>query len=212
MDGQSKQWVERWEQGRTCWDLKGPHPYTAKLCAEMAKLGLLHAHGSAYVPGCGHAHDAAYFAEHGFETVASDITQQAIDAAKAIYGSLKGLTLRVEDCLVTDESASYDVVFDRAMLCALEPALRPVYVQACWSRLKDGGLFLSIPFTEVRLPEKRLGPPFAVSAQEIYQLFRERFSLVWWQDYEQPSMDDLIQKEALMAWRRKPLTSLGCKA
>jgi SAM-dependent methyltransferase len=140
---------------------------------------------------------------HGIkQVVAKDLVPKAIDEARSLYGSMSGLTLFCGD--VTDfpktEESSYDGVFDRAMLCALNGEQRADYVKAMTACLKPGGLFASIPFAETGNPNS--GPPFAISDAELRDVFKPHFEILHLEPRVSPACDQKILSEYLFLARK----------
>jgi thiopurine S-methyltransferase len=195
-------WQARWEQGRTGWDLSGAHPLLDRLLASWRKRVTIQSTERVWVPGCGRAHDAFHFATLGFRVVASDLIGKAVDCANALY-THPNLDIVQEDALMPTDRGIFDAVYDRAMLCALEPEHRSQYVDACYRQLKPGGYFLSIPFTTVVFADQtRKGPPYAIGHESFAPLFKSGWTLIYWQDIEVSSLEGVIQSEALVIWRR----------
>jgi Thiopurine S-methyltransferase (TPMT) len=181
----SEFWLERWRSGKTGWDLGGPHPQTARLVdACRAWLGRPIDECLAYVPGCGRAHDAAFLAGLGAEVTGVDVSGEAIAEAKSLYGDVAGLHLFVGDAVSPEgvdarERGLWSLVFDRAMLNALEPTLRARYVDAALARLGPGGVFASIAITSV--PEGSTPPPFPLGVGDYDTLFGTKARRIVWE-------------------------------
>ena len=198
-------WHERWQENKTAWDLNGPHPVTRELLELTAKLAPGEPSGKWLIPGCGRAHDAQELFRAGVkEVVAKDLVPKAIEEARSVYGSTLGLRLVCGD--VTDvsmaEEASFNGIFDRAMLCALSGELRTNYVLAMTRLLKPGGIFASIPFAETGNPES--GPPFAITDSELRQRFNSRFEILHLEPRVSPACDQKILKEYLFLAKKRP--------
>lgn len=141
-------WKKFWDEGLTPWNLGGAHPLLKKIVKKVEKISLIDIkESSILVPGCGHAHDAAALAKMGAKTMAFDVIEAAIDAAKALYGDRENLQLLVADALNPPQiwKESFTAVFDRAMLCALAPKDRTAYLASCYNALKDEAVFLFWP-------------------------------------------------------------------
>lgn len=202
---ESQYWQQRWQDGETAWDIGKPHRLTSKLW-QLAQTHLSidkNTKLKIYVPGCGQAHDAAFFAELGHDVVAADFAPGAIKAAQARYSELKNLQLRVEDAASyeADEVGKYDVIFDRAMLCALRPELRGDFLHACAKRLKSGGLFISLPFTKLNT-EPGSGPPFEINEPMLRDLFAKGWQFLNYKPETSGHTTDRIREEALFVASR----------
>ena len=210
-------WDARWKDGQTGWDLGGPHPLLAELVNRAVVAGLPES-SSIYIPGCGRAHDAVWFAGRGFKVVAADFSATAIEAAGknlklliqsgAIENDVASrIELRVEDatnCDAQDESY-YQAVFDRAMYCALRPELRSDYLDAIAERLASGGFFLSLPFSQTATtPEKPKGsgPPFEVTKAQMIDHFSQYFELIAFEPRRDGATDQRVIEEFLTIWKR----------
>lgn len=196
-------WAERWRGGRTSWDLGGPHPRLGELIHEASELDLLPAGSRVLEPGCGRAHGGAALARQGYSVTAFDVVEEAIAEARKLYGDVPGLSFAVQDALtpVAAWRGQFRAVVDRAFLCALPKDKRRAYIDACFAHLAPGGVFLSIPFTEVRR-EPEAGPPFALPMIELTSLMAPGFSLVRAEE-RRVDGDGIIARETLCIFRRR---------
>lgn len=198
-------WQERWSAKTTGWDQGGPHPLLRPLVDAVYTLMPHTRGGKVYAAGCGRAHNEAALAQLGFEVTAEDFVPQAITEAQALYHACPRLTLRCADVFRVEpcDEARYDIVFDRAMYCAIQPKFRSAYLKAVLCRLKPGGLFMGIPFVEKTAETAAEGPPFAAPLVELMSRLRELATLVYWQ--ERPVVGDLktVTTEATMIWRKR---------
>lgn len=203
MAHESQYWQQRWQDGQTGWDIGKPHRLTPKLW-QLAQASLDKPQGklAVYVPGCGQAHDAAFFAKLGHDVVAADFAPGAIAAAKKTYGTLPNMTCVVADAAQCppEEIDQYDVIFDRAMLCALRPELRDAFLRACLLRLRSGGLFISLPFTKTA-GEPGSGPPFEISTVQLRKYFTKSWELVRLEPDTTGHITEKILEEALLVAR-----------
>lgn len=70
-------------------------------------------------------------------------------------------------------ASSFDVIWDRASIVAIDPSLRPQYVQLLFQLLKPGGriLLLTVEKRTGTVPEAlRIGPPYSLSEMELREL------------------------------------------
>jgi 2-polyprenyl-3-methyl-5-hydroxy-6-metoxy-1,4-benzoquinol methylase len=195
-----KAWQSRWQDGTTGWDLGMAHPSIAELLELSYKLAEVQPGFRAYVPGCGRGHEGAFLANAGFNVVAADFVEEAIAEAKMLYDDNTKLNFKVEDALIKQDKESFDLVFDRAMLCALQAANRQAYLDAVVHRLKPGGLFMGILFSSID-DQVEKGPPFALSRDELWDLFSPSFSLVYCEQKKAQTLP-IIKSEWLVIWRK----------
>ena len=76
------------------------------------------------VPGCGKGHDAAAWAEAGFETTGMDLSDLALNEARAKYEALSNLAFTHGNFLEDKPHEPYDLVFEHTMYCAINPERR----------------------------------------------------------------------------------------
>lgn len=195
-------WRKSWQEGRTGWDLMGPHRLMPTVLERLRVEAGVQEKAKVFVPGCGRAHDAAFFAKEAFITKASDLSYDAIEAAKSLYKDQVGLTLAVEDVMTVSENEQFDIVFDRAMLCAMRPHQRKPYLDQVHSMLKPGAVFVGILFESVSIDEND-GPPFALTQEMQRAMFLENYELVCWEHYRNQEPPKAILTEDLVIWRKK---------
>lgn len=196
-------WRERWLTGRTGWDQGRPHDQLDRLLQHARLEGRLPPEARIFSAGCGRAHHEAWLARQGYRVDAEDAVPEAIAEALALYGNQPGLALKAADVFGDDSGAGvYDAVFDRAMLCAINPQHRPAYVEKISRKLVPGGLVLAILFRRTRSPE---GPPFAVDEAEAFRLFAAQFELCHASSCPPPVNPQNVLEEWLCIWRKRSL-------
>ena len=184
-------WDVRFRERFTPWDAGGvPAAVREFLAREPAKLRVL-------IPGCGSAYEARAFAEAGHDVVAIDFSAAAIDAGRRVLGELERI-LVLGDFFEFDFGAPFDLVYERAFLCALP--------RAHWSRWAGR-------VAEVVRPGGRLagffywndapgGPPFGLKAGELEPLLAPRFDRA-----EDAAVADSLPvfagRERWQIWRRR---------
>lgn len=196
-------WRERWLVGRTGWDQGRPHDQLGRLLQHATLEGRLPAGARIFSAGCGRAHNEAWLAGQGYRVDAMDAVPEAIEGARALYEQQSGLTLQVADVFASGVAVpAYDAVFDRAMLCAINPQHRSAYVQKISEKLVSGGLVLAILFRRTRSLE---GPPFAVDEEEAHRLFADQFDLCHASSCPLPINPQNVLEEWLCIWRKRSL-------
>lgn len=168
----NKDWNAAYESGETPWDKGVAAP---PLCEFLESHSLT---GRALLPGCGLGYDVRLLAAHGMTAVGMDLAPAAIAAAVARRaGPRDSYELGDFLQLPSHHHAQYDWVVEHTCLCALDPDLRPAYVDSVAQALKPGGNFLAV-FFRVVSDYNGDGPPHPISEEEIAALLDERFERV----------------------------------
>ena len=153
---------------------------------------------SVLVPGCGSAWDVRHFAERGWKVLGIDFSHEAIAAARAILGEHVN-RVRYADFFAPIPEAPFEVVYERAFLCALPRRLWSDWGRRVAELVEPGGALVGFFFFDAG----ERGPPFPLHAPyELAELLEPAFEQV----DEQPVPDsiDVFQgKERWQAWRRR---------
>ena len=178
-------WLARWREGRTHFHLDQVHP------ALMRYISQLPSGARILVPLCGKSLDLGWLKGQGYNVVGVELAEQAVselfeqleveptrtpDGPFEIWES-PGLSVYVGDIfeLTADLAGTFDAIWDRAALIALNPTDRTHYAPHVSSFLKkDSSLLLSVLLYD---QQKMSGPPFSVSDDEIYRLYNACQSL-----------------------------------
>ena len=178
-------WCEAWKRLETPWDLGAPHKATAFLLEKTRSLRVhsLDSSSVVLIPGAGRAHDSEVFLDQGMEVVAVDLAPEPAQwALERFKDHLASFSYEVGDLFEVVPGMSVEMVFDRAVLCALDPAQRLDYLKVMSEALVPGGFMLSIPFHQIdfswRTPGET-GPPYVLSVSEIRELFSRFFEILW---------------------------------
>lgn len=157
-------WCKRFAEGVTPWDAGGAPGMLVKFAAsQSAPLHTL-------IPGCGSAHDAAHLAQLGWPVTALDFSPAAVASASKILDSV-AVNLVCDDFFTFLASRPYDLIYERAFLCAL-----PRKMWADWGRrvaelLPSGGLLAGYFFVCDQLK----GPPFGILPDQLDELLAANF-------------------------------------
>lgn len=202
MLNQNQEWIQRWQKKETPWDLGQAHPEVEALVLRAQEVAGFAEEGLFWVPGCGRGHEAYLLSQIGYEVRAVDIAEEAVKEAR-LQGGNSRLSYSVADVLcpraASEEALSYAAIFDRAMLCAFEPEQRPFYVASCHERLKEGGLFMGILFSQVNSHKH---PPYAINLDQVLELWSPKFTLVDCVEKPAPYESSVIQREMLLILRK----------
>lgn len=166
-------WEQRYQDGKTGWDLGQPAPPFVTLLQSVAGLEP----GRMAVLGAGRGHDALLFADRGFEVVGFDLAPSAIAAATqaAKDRKLSAQFLQRDIFALEPEFAGqFDYVLEHTCFCAIAPELRPAYVKLVQWLLRPSGELLAL-FWAHSMPG---GPPFGATVTELQQRFGGQFETV----------------------------------
>ncbi len=183
-------WDVRFREGFTPWDAGGvPAAVRELLAREPARLRVL-------IPGCGSAYEARAFAAAGHDVVAIDFSAAAIDAARRVLGELERI-LVFGDFFEYDSGAPFDLVYERALLCALPRAHWGRWAARVADVLRPGGRLAGFFFWG----DTPTGPPFGLTAGELEALLAPGFDRI----ADVPVADSIpvfAGRERWQIWRR----------
>ena len=172
-------WEKRYRTGDTPWEKGAPAP---PLLEWLGSRGAMQ--GGVLVPGCGLGYDvrAIAAASPTGPVVGLDVAASALDRARQF--ALAGHeTYELEDLfdLPVELTNRFQWVFEHTCFCAIEPGRRLEYVHGVLRALQPGGVLLAIfflnPWDPREAPEGG-GPPFAVTREELDELFGRDFDLI----------------------------------
>lgn len=149
------------------------------------------------VPGCGSAWDVRLFAESGWPVVGIDFSRGALAEARAVLGP-HAQCVREADFFEPLPEEPFDVVYERAFLCALPRRLWPPWGKRMAELVAPGGLLAGFFYFDAG----ERGPPFGLHSQaELDALLEPAFSQV--EDCAVPDSIDVFKgKERWQAWQR----------
>ena len=185
-------WDLRYDAGFAPWD---PGGVPAQLQAFVACAARPR---SVLVPGCGAAHEVRYLAEAGWEVLGLDFSHEALARARALLGPHVN-RVRYGDFFAPIAEAPFEVVYERAFLCALPRRLWHDWAQRLAQVVEPGGTLAGYFYFET----SERGPPFGLARQEqLDELLSPAFELV-----ENAAVGDSIDvfrgKERWQEWRKR---------
>ena len=149
------------------------------------------------IPGCGSAYEAAYLSDKGFDVLAIDFSPAAVEVAQKNLGRF-GNIVRLADFFAFDFGRPFDVIYERAFLCALPPRMCPQFAPRTAHLLRPGGELAGFFFFQIT----ERGPPFGTSPDALHALLDPGFELV-----EDKAVTDSIPvfqgAERWQVWRRR---------
>lgn len=168
-------WENLYQAKNTPWDLGKPAPPMQTFLSSPYAMQP----GRMAVLGCGRGHECALFATHGFEVTGIDFAPSAVSETvgrlqEAGCLGTTGFLLQRNIFELDDYFGYYDYVLEHCMFCAIEPSRRRTYAWTVRDLLKPGGRFIALWWL---LPDRKGGPPYHVSKDEVFELFRESFSI-----------------------------------
>jgi SAM-dependent methyltransferase len=150
------------------------------------------------IPGCGSGYEVRLFAERGHDVLAIDFSDAAIEAAQRELGSLAGLVKKADFFGLQD--GPFDLVYERAFLCALPRALWPRWARRVAELVRPGGELAGFFYID----DNPRGPPFGVSKQGLKELLEEAFEQI--SDERVPPAESIPVfkgKEIWQVWKRR---------
>ncbi len=122
------------------------------------------------VPGCGRGYEVVELARRGFDVVGVDVAPAAVAGLQRRLVDL-GFAAQVvcADLLKWEPEQTFDAIYEQTCLCAIAPAVWPVYGRQLrrWLR-PDGSLFAL--FMQTHAPG---GPPYHCDIGHMRELFEE---------------------------------------
>lgn len=161
-------WNNRYLDGSTGWDLgKVSEPLAAYADQVVDKNTRI------LIPGCGNAYEAAYLADLGFTNITLlDIAPALVEANQKRFQNVAAVKVVEGDFF--QHEGNYDLVVEQTFFCAIDPALRPKYVEKIAELLKAGGKIAGVLF-DTTFPTE--GPPFGGNTSEYRILFEPFFKI-----------------------------------
>lgn len=180
-------WHQRWQENRIGFHQTNVNSFLQRHFEQLAPRS----DGRVFVPLCGKSHDMSWIRAQGPEVLGCELSSLAVDAyyqethqvaervdcGPFLLYSAGGVAVLVGDFFqLTPVQVGYiSAVYDRAALISLPAKMRVLYAQHMAHLLTAGTpMLLVAPFAPERLAD---GPPFAVSTEEVQQLYGEFFSV-----------------------------------
>ncbi|PIL27211.1 hypothetical protein GSI_10355 [Ganoderma sinense ZZ0214-1] len=175
-----KGWDFAWKSDVTPWDAGSFQPALKEILDDgIVPSSLIPADGRALVPGCGRGYDAIYIAKAlGLETLGTDISQTAVEAAEAYRASLKedvDVRFEVSDFFSID-GIQFDLIYDYTFFVAISPSRRADWGRQMKKLVKPGGFLITLVFPIDG--DSGTGPPFYVRAEHYEEVLGEGWTVV----------------------------------
>lgn len=161
-------WSQRWQQNQTGWDLGQVSPPLKAYFDGLTERSI-----AILIPGCGNAYEAEYLHDLGFSNVhVIDIAPEAVEKFKQRVPGFPNRHVHLGDLFA--HKGQYDLIVEQTFFCALDPVLRPTYVQHMSKLLKPSGHLVGLLFN---IPLNTEHPPFGGNANEYSELFGPYFEI-----------------------------------
>ena len=158
-------WDTRFRGGVTPWDAAGVPPRLIDwLDGKKTSLKVL-------IPGCGSGYEVRAFAEAGHDVLAIDFSDAALEAARVQLGKLASRVRKAD--FFSLEEGPFDVVYERAFLCALPRRMWPQWAEQVAELVRPGGELAGFFYFD----DNEKGPPFGVAPHALTALLEDRFTL-----------------------------------
>jgi SAM-dependent methyltransferase len=126
------------------------------------------------IPGCGNAYEAEYLLTQGFTNITViDIAPLLTAALEKKFRKEVGKTINIITGDFFEHEGKYDLILEQTFLSALDPLIRPTYIEKMHSLLKPRGRLVGVLFSQVFED----GPPFGGTLQEYKLLFSKKFKI-----------------------------------
>ena len=160
-------WNERYLQGNTGWDMGRVSPPLQAYFDQLTRKDI-----SILIPGCGNSYEAQYLLQNGFTNITLlDISPVLIGRLRERLPATPALNLLQADFF--DHHGQYELIVEQTFFCALDPALRPAYVDQMHRLLKPGGHLAGLLFDR----DFPGGPPFGGHKDEYQHLLEKKFRI-----------------------------------
>lgn len=161
-------WEDRYQANQTGWDAGSITTPLKEYIDQLDNKNL-----KILIPGAGNGHEFDYLIQSGFTDVTVlDFAAQPLAHIKTRHPQIDAARLRQEDFF--KHQGQYDLILEQTFFCALDPQLRPQYVQHMKSLLKAeaklAGLLFDFPLTQD-------GPPFGGDRDMYTRLFHPYFNI-----------------------------------
>jgi len=193
-------WNSRYEEKNNPWDLTTPTPEFERLVKEKTYLTT---GKEVLIPGSGLGNDALLLARNGMHVSCVEFAAlpNIVLLAKAQEEKLL-LKIFQRDFFSLQQEGffqeRFDVFLEYTFFCAISPELRKNYVKLAHYALKARGLLIGLFFP---MDGRSGGPPFAVTKEEITELFQNQFEVSW--ETPKNSVKPREGKELLGIFRKK---------
>ena len=161
-------WDNCYENNDAVWDLGTISPpiraYIDQLTDKNVRILIM---------GCGNAHEAEYLVESGFTDITLiDIAPTLVENLKQKFASKPQVKVVLGDFFELNQP--FDLVLEQTLFCAIDPKLRPNYVQKMKEIVVLHGKIVGVMFSKIFEFD---GPPFGGTKEEYTKYFEPYFDI-----------------------------------
>ncbi len=163
-------WNSLYDKDEIGWDIGFPSPAIKEYIDQLKNRDL-----AILIPGCGNAYEAEYLLAQGFTNITIiDIAPSLTTALETKFKKELGKQIKIITGDFFTQVGTYNLILEQTFLSALDPSVRPLYVDKMHSLLLKGGHLSGVLFGQVFEEE---GPPFGGTLQEYKSLFSKKFKI-----------------------------------
>lgn len=184
-------WDTRYLGGVTPWDAAGVPPRLLQWLSNRPAATVL-------IPGCGTGYEVRAFASHGHDVTAIEFSDAALEAARKYLGPLADRVRKAD--FFTFETKPFQLVYERAFLCALPRRMWPQWALRMGELIEPGGALAGFFYID----DNERGPPFGITSAGLEDVLRPGFDLQ--ESMAIPAADSLPVfkgKEVWQVWKRR---------
>jgi SAM-dependent methyltransferase len=161
-------WDNRYKQHTDTWDLGEVSPPIKAYFNQIVDKSL-----RILIPGAGNSYEAEYLFNNGFRNVfVVDLSITALQNIKSRVPSFPDSQLIHSNFFELE--MTFDIIVEQTFFCALNPSLRPDYVQKMYQLVVDDGALVGLLF---KLPIDKVGPPFGGNKAIYLDFFKPNFDV-----------------------------------
>ena len=165
----SHYWEKRYQENETGWNVGAITTPIKEFIDQLEDKNL-----RILIPGAGNGYEFDYLIQKGFkETYVVDYAPTPLENIKKRMSGLSEKHIIASDFF--ELKGQYDLIIEQTFFCAIEPELRPAYVQKMKSLLKPNGKIVGLLF---QFPLTEVGPPFGGSKEEYLMRFENDFTII----------------------------------
>ena len=163
-------WNNLYDKDEIGWDIGFPSPVLKEYIDQLTNKDI-----AILIPGCGNAYEAEYLLAQGFTNVTLiDIAPLLTAALESKFKKELGKKIKIITGDFFTHEGTYNLILEQTFFSALDPSVRPMYVDKMRSLLLKDGHLTGVLFAQVFEEE---GPPFGGTLQEYKSMFSKKFKI-----------------------------------